>query len=233
MCRAGIRRRWSGCSSRTTTAIRRRRCGRASSCDVTPAPYPSRNAYATANRAAAPDLPHGAAGRRGRKRLVPLVTPGGAPTALLAGFLVMLVALRVGEDARPLHLALEPPQRAVERLVLADSNFRQPGTPRRTVGRPIIGTLYTEPKGNWSALPAADPRRRSSSLYGAPQILSSNGCPPQTEVGRLKLLFSAVPLGGGRRLKPSGWLLVCPAAVRRVSFSPAAVRPLLPHCWDR
>src|SRR5579872_2695170 len=39
-------------------------------------------------------------------RLVALVAPGGAPAALLAGLLVVLVPLRVGEDTGPLHLAL-------------------------------------------------------------------------------------------------------------------------------
>lgn len=53
--------------------------------------------------------------------LVALIPPGGAAATLLARFLVVLVPFRVGQDAGPLDLALEPPERAVQRLVLPDA----------------------------------------------------------------------------------------------------------------
>src|SRR3990172_7955868 len=45
------------------------------------------------------------------------------PPALGAGLLVVLVPLGLAEDARPLHLTLEPTQRAVQTLILAHANL--------------------------------------------------------------------------------------------------------------
>jgi hypothetical protein len=53
--------------------------------------------------------------------LVALVAPSGATATLLARFLVVLVPFRVGQDTGPLDLALEPPERAVQRFVLPDA----------------------------------------------------------------------------------------------------------------
>jgi len=73
--------------------------------------------------------------RRGRGKkdarpvrdLVPFAPRSAAPP-LLAGLLVVLVPLRVCENSGPLDLALEAPQCAVQRFVLADPHLGQEAT---------------------------------------------------------------------------------------------------------
>jgi hypothetical protein len=101
---------------------------------------------------------------RGTAVLLALVAAGGAPAALLTGLFVVFVPLRVCEDAGPLHLALEPPERAVERLIFADSHLGHRSTPSASLSHSGTNTgvttaqLYTtaEPTGNRSA---RSPRR--------------------------------------------------------------------------
>jgi len=71
----------------------------------------------------------------------------------------VFVPLRVCKDAGPLYLALEPPERAVERLILPNSDFGHGSTPSASLSHSGTNTgvtmapLYTtaEASGNRTA----------------------------------------------------------------------------------